>query len=728
MSSDQDFLQQLLATFKVELDERVESLNKSLLALEGGGDTAELVDQIFREAHSLKGAARAVEIKEIEEVAHVMETLLAEVKNGRPMTKPMFSVLFKSVDFFSAAMTARLAGGSLSEQEVHEFVEKIEKVRSGGDAAPIKKKTASSKAAKAGAGKLVQVEQGREAPATSESVPSSGTAKKQDSEPPPEVATGEESQPSAQTQVVELEPPPPTDPSTLDPDVPKRMGDNRRAGPEDRRKRDRRLDDALLAKETIRVSTSKLDSLLAQAGELLVAKIKISQLHEDIKGIYSATTQLEKFMAEMRRAMKSVLNGSSQKMYETGQERARAVSRTMKKFMKVFSVDMSRLHTLTSELQEEIKKIRMLPVGLVFDSFYRMVRDLCEVKKKQVVMTTGGGECALDKKLIEALKDPLMHLIRNAIDHGIESPDIRTRHGKPAQGKLHLSARQKGDIIIISVQDDGTGIDLDAVKQKAIKRGFMSEEEARTFSEREIINHIFKSGFSTSPIIDDISGRGIGLDVVRSAVERMNGTLDVTTIPGAGTTFIMQLPLTVSTFQGLLVRLGGQVFILPISSVEQIRRVSRSDIRRLGTSETIQIEDLPIQLARMARLLGLEESQKPPAEKLVAVILGSVEKRVAFLVDELLGEQEVILKSLSKPIIKVRYVAGATILGSGEIVMILNVAELVNASLQVHAPVRQTATRKQSIKRTKTVLVVDDSITTRMLEKNILETAGFHVL
>ncbi len=707
MSSDQDFLRQLLATFKVELDERLESLNKSLLELEqGGGNTAELIDQIFRDAHSLKGASRAVEIQEMEEVAHAMEALLSDAKQGKVLDKAIFSLLYKTLDFFTTAMDARIAGGSVPEADVKGWVARLEKARHEGaahDAKPAKRTRAS---------KVPPAVEHPQQPAPAPDAPAPPRAAPPAPEPPPASAS----------------PGPGTIPEP--PPVPLRSGDDRRMGAEDRRKRDRRLDDALLAKETIRVSTSSLDSLLAQSGELLITKLKIAQLYDELASIAGMSAHLEKSLAELRKVMRpSADGGPGTKQLDGAHEKSRSITRTVKRFNKEFVADTVRLHMLTRELQEDIKKIRMLPVGLVFDNFYRMVRDLCEVKKKQVVMATEGGDCALDKKLIEALKDPMMHLIRNAVDHGIESPEIRAQRGKPPQGRILLSARQKGDTIIITVEDDGAGINVEAVKQKAVKKGLLKAEEADALSQRDMVAYIFKPGFSTAPIIDDISGRGIGLDVVHAGVEKMQGSIDVVTELGSGTKFVMQLPLTVSTFQGLLVKVGGQAFILPITSVEQIKRIGQNEIRKLGSIETIQIDGTPIQITRLAAVMGLAEPERGAQERLTAVIVSSAEKRIAFLVDGLMGEQEVILKNLSRPLLRVRNVAGASILGNGQIVMILNVSELVNAT--PGAPIAARAAipeRRVRRKEGKTILVVDDSITTRMLEKNILETAGYRVL
>ncbi|MEW6365398.1 MAG: hybrid sensor histidine kinase/response regulator [Acidobacteriota bacterium] len=728
LPSDEDFLRQLLATFKVELDERLETLNRCLLQLEAGtGEPQDLVDQIFREAHSLKGAARAVEVKEVEEVAHAMEALLSEVKQGRAMDPNMFTILYGCVDFFTKAMEARLAGNTIGQEEVRSHVLDLENARVGFGAL----KPPSGPTPEAPSPDSQQL------PAHSKEKKTRPRGHRRDRT---EDAQPEAPQPppaAIKTEVPPAEPPARpvavaarADLRAAEAEAAPRLGANRRTGEEDRRRRDRRLDDALLAKETIRVSTAKLDTLLATSGELLITKIKVAQHQETLTGLSTGIASLEKQLAELRKILKPHGDGGGPgaRLAEACQERIRSLSRSVKRFRKEFHMDTARLHTLSREIQEEIKRIRMLPVGLLFDNFYRMVRDLSQVKGKQVVMTTEGGDCALDKKLIEALKDPLMHLIRNAIDHGIEAPQTRADQGKSPQGHIHLSARQKGDTIIISVEDDGMGINTEAVKQKAIKRGMLRAEDSETLSQRDILNFIFRPGFSTSPIVDDISGRGIGLDVVHTTVERLNGTLDVSSVPGQGARFIMQLPLTVSTFQGLLVKAGGQVFIFPIASVDQIRRIPPKEIRRLGSSETVQLGGLPVQLGRLAGVLGLQEAPRDPDEKLVVVVLGSAEKRVGFVVDELMGEQEVILKSFSRPLIRVRYLAGATILGNGMIVMILNVAELVNASSQPHPTAPPVPTRKPVDRPMRSILVVDDSITTRTLEKNILETAGYRVL
>lgn len=730
MSSDQDFLRQLLATFKVELDERLESLNKSLLELErGGGNTAELIDQIFRDAHSLKGAARAVEIQEMEEVAHAMEALLSDAKQGKALDKTIFSLLYKTLDFFTTAMDARIGGGSVPQADVKGWVARLEKARHEGaahDAKPARRTRASRPPA--------ATEHPQDPTPSIAAPPPDAPPLETPQRAAPQRAAPRSAAPQRAAPPPHPAPPPPAAATSVPADIPQpvppRSGDDRRVGADDRRKRDRRLDDALLAKETIRVSTSSLDSLLAQSGELLITKLKIAQLYDELSSIAGMSAHLEKSLAELRKVMRpSTDGGPGTKLLDGAHEKSRSITRTVKRFNKEFVTDTVRLHMLTRELQEDIKKIRMLPVGLVFDNFYRMVRDLCEVKKKQVVMATEGGDCALDKKLIEALKDPMMHLIRNAVDHGIESPEIRAQRGKPPQGRILLSARQKGDTIIITVEDDGAGINVEAVKQKAVKKGLLKAEEADALSQRDMVAYIFKPGFSTAPIIDDISGRGIGLDVVHAGVEKMQGSIDVVTELGSGTKFVMQLPLTVSTFQGLLVKVGGQAFILPITSVEQIKRIGQNEIRKLGSIETIQIDGTPIQITRLAAVMGLPEPERGAQERLTAVIVSSAEKRIAFLVDGLMGEQEVILKTLSRPLLKVRNIAGATILGNGQIVMILNVSELVSAI--PGAPIAARAVmpeRRVRRKEGKTILVVDDSITTRMLEKNILETAGYHVL
>ncbi|MFC1975551.1 chemotaxis protein CheW, partial [Chloroflexota bacterium] len=391
------------------------------------------------------------------------------------------------------------------------------------------------------------------------------------------------------------------------------------------------------------------------------------------------------------------------------------------------SNDTMRLSLIINELQEEIKRVRMLPLSTITTTFGRMVRDLAREQNKQVTLTIEGGETELDKRVLEQIKDPLIHLLRNAVDHGMETPAERERGNKPAGGHIVLSASQQGNRIVITVSDDGGGLDLEAIRMSATRKGLLRMGEADILNDAEAANLIFNSGLSTSNIITDISGRGVGMDVVRQNVEELHGTLEVEFEPDQGTTFTMTLPLTLASSRGLLVRAGEQTLALPLTSVERMLQIGSSSIASVEGKEAITYQGKPIAVARLADLLELPPKPSD-ADKLTVVIVAVAEKRLGLIVDDLVGEQEVVIKNLGKQLAKVAGFAGATLLGSGQVILVLHVADLIKLAAR-SKPRTLTITdadHKESDQR-KTILVVDDSITTRTLEKNILEAVGYEV-
>jgi two-component system chemotaxis sensor kinase CheA len=333
-------------------------------------------------------------------------------------------------------------------------------------------------------------------------------------------------------------------------------------------------------------------------------------------------------------------------------------------------------------------------------------------------------------KIIEELKDPLTHLLRNAVDHGIEVPEERRRAGKRPAGRLRLAATQKASSVVIEIEDDGAGIDLGRVRALALRRGFATEPELREMTDQQVLGLVFRPGFSTKGMITDLSGRGVGLDVVLTNIERMKGTITVSSERGRGSTFSIRLPITLATAQALLVRVSGQTFALPLAAVEVIGEVGLEQVTSVESREAILVEGVPTALVRLNEILRLPEPgvQLQGGEKAPVVVLGSTDECVAFLVDELLGEHEVVVKGLAPPLRRVRNVSGATILGDGAVVLILNIFDLIKASQKVRGLWLSDKRRAEAGRRGPSrVLVVDDSVTTRLLEKGILESNGFEV-
>ncbi len=413
----------------------------------------------------------------------------------------------------------------------------------------------------------------------------------------------------------------------------------------------------------------------------------------------------------------------------SNEEHLKALSAEMNNLLRRFASDYGRLALLTDDLQDGVRRVRMLPIATIFDLFPRMVRDLAREQGKEVALHIVGADTEVDRQVLETMKDPLIHLLRNAMDHGIEPPDRREAAGKPRRGTVRLQAAQNGNTIVLEVADDGAGIDLEAVRRAAIARGLLTAQEAAGLSDRETVQLIFRSGLSTLPQVTDLSGRGVGLDVVRENLKRLHGIVKVDTAPGQGTTFTLTLPLTMATSHVLLVEVAGQMVAVPTTTVERILRVDATSVGSIEGKPAIRANGQSLPLVSLAQVLELPRAKAPLVadQKIPVVVLGVVERRMAFRVDGLQGTQEVVIKSLGRQLSQARNVAGATILGTGQVVMILNVADLIKSAQIGPAVAAPSPVETREVAR-RPVLVVDDSITTRTLEKNILENAGYQVL
>jgi two-component system chemotaxis sensor kinase CheA len=382
---------------------------------------------------------------------------------------------------------------------------------------------------------------------------------------------------------------------------------------------------------------------------------------------------------------------------------------------------------MVDELLDSSKKLLMLPCATFLNVLPKLVRDLCRDQSKEVELVVRGGAVEIDKRILEEMKDPLIHLVRNSIDHGVERPDERTRQGKPGRATITVSVMQvDGNKVEITVSDDGAGIAVEKVKAAAVKHGLVSTADARHLDETGTLALMFLSGVTTSPIITEISGRGLGLAIVREKAEKLGGRVAVQTQAGQGTTLQILLPLTLATFRGTLVQAAGQAFVIPTTNIERVGRVRVAEIKTVENNETIALDGRAVALVRLANVLELPAGAATEDEPvwLTFVVVTSGEKRIAFGVEAVLGAQEVLVKTLRKPLVRVRNIVGATVLGSGAAVLILNVADLLLSAVKVRPVAKSMPTR---VVERKALLVVEDSITSRMLLKNILESAGYRV-
>jgi two-component system, chemotaxis family, sensor kinase CheA len=501
--------------------------------------------------------------------------------------------------------------------------------------------------------------------------------------------------------------------------------------------------------ETVRVATSKLDALMAQVGELLAARIGAEHRMAEVRTLFESLLEIEESWHKTRpaRTLELALEGDETALVEArhlveflerSDDKMRDVRGGLGELRRKFEADSRRMAQVTTDLQDDVRRTRMLPVSTIFDSFPRMVRDMTRELSKEVKLTIEGGETEVDKQVLEQLRSPLTHMVRNCVDHGMEAPDAREAAGKPREGKVVLAAYQRAADLVIEVVDDGAGIDVEKVKAKAVEKGLITAENAEGMSEREALWLIFRSGFSTKQEVTDLSGRGVGMDVVREHIERLHGMIDLESTLGEGSKFTLSVPLSVATTRCLLVEAGDQTFGIPITNVERIVRLSAEDIGHTEGHEAIRIDERPMALLRLGDVLGvpsdLSETSNQPA-----IILGSADRRAAFLVDGLLGAQEIATKTLPKPLVRVRHIAAATIVGTGEVVPILNVLDLLRASASPKAiGHRPQATPPKAETKTKakapaapadkqSILVVDDSVTIRTFEKALLEAAGYDV-
>ena len=341
-----------------------------------------------------------------------------------------------------------------------------------------------------------------------------------------------------------------------------------------------------------------------------------------------------------------------------------------------FNEQIEYLESVTTNLHESVMKVRMVPIESVVSKFPRMIRELSKKLDKKMELYMTGEETELDRTVVDEIGDPLMHLLRNSADHGLESAEVRAQRGKPEVGSIFLDAYQDGNNVVIEVRDDGNGIDTEAVKQKAIERGVITPEQAESMNEKDIIGLLFHAGFSTSTKVTDVSGRGVGLDVVKSKIESLSGEVEVKSKLGEGSTWIIRLPLTLAIIQALMVIVGGEKYAISLGSIQTIEDINPAEIKLVGNNEVINLRGNVIPLVRLSKELDIE-SQKSPEENMVVVIVKKGEKLAGLVVDELIGQQEIVIKSLGKYINKCKIISGATILGDGEVALILDANALI---------------------------------------------------
>ena len=700
-------LKQLMATFQAELEEHLSTLNKGLLALEKNPTSEErdnLLTNIFRAAHSLKGASRAVNLGDIEAIAHRMEGALAIIqKEGRPFKAYHVDAFLEALDTISASMTAHVRGEGLQDAIITALLVRLDAVISGEEKpdAPLAKDTPAK---------------------TEENLSKSPCY----------------GSPSVDTSIIHSEPATdarlssPSDSKTPPATQHTSISTGKMGSQQHMTSRPAAGDD------TIRVATAKLDTLMGGLGELMVVRMRTEQILEQMKSLQHRTVRWQKNWRKIRPHFNCLRRKKAEEFegdiaglldfLESNEAELKDLSTELNVLMGSLKNDRNYLHLVTDDLQNGIRNARMLPIATLFDIFPRMVRDLARDFGKDIVIEMTGQETEADRQALELMKDPLIHIVRNAVDHGLETPEERLSIGKPRYGTIRICAEQRGNNLVLTVSDDGRGINLEGVRQTAVDNGLISLEKAAELDDKEIVELIFFSGLSTARQVTDISGRGVGMDAVRGNLEQMRGLIQVDTLPGAGTAFTLILPLTLATSHVLLVRVGRKETVaLPMMNVERMLRVNPEQIKSIEGYPAIYAEGRPLPLISLSHVLELGTADQPltPDAKIPVVIVSVVERRIALRVDAFLSTQQVVIKSLGKQLRRVRNIGGVTILGDGQLVTVVNIADVMKS---IHTrSVASVALPIITIESRRRVVVVDDSFTTRTLEKHILENAGYDV-
>lgn len=694
-----EFRKRLLQTFKTEAAEHLATISAGLVELERMPPIEvqmEVVETIYRESHSLKGAARAVNIPGIESVCQALESVFAAWKQRTVgYSRELFDTLYLAADMIRSMLLSMESGAAPTDfGELSRLVRELGRFETGGPSVRIL------------SGRFDKLDKGRAAEEPGEA-PSAPVAEKPDHDPQ---KAGRKSEPVR------------TAPAQAAP---------RRGLPRERN----------IGAETVRISTDKLGALLLEAEEMIPVKLAA---RKEAGGLNELASMVEELKSRCATAARDVLpthlvasatkdSGpahSSSRLHEFfnwAETHIRQIEKKARDSQKRASANSKALERRVNSILGDMKDAMMLPFSTLLESFPLLVREMASSEGKEADFIAEGETVEIDRRILEEMKDALIHLVRNSVGHGIERAAEREVFKKPRRATIKISvAHLDGNRAEITVSDDGAGIDAQKVREAALKSGLVTGEEAGALTNEEALPLIYASGVSTSPIITDISGRGLGLAIVREKVERLGGSIALETAKGAGTAFRITLPLTVATFRGVLVETEGHTLIIPTGSIDRTLRVRRSDIKTVEGKETITVKGEPLSFAWLGAALDLPRKKKKtdPGAFATVIVISSGERTIAFGVDSLIDEQEVLVKGLGKQLSRVRNISGAAILGSGRPVPIINVPDLMRSAVRARAEAPAPAFESE---RTRSVLVVEDSITSRMLLKNILEGAGYLV-
>ena len=690
-----DEFQEILQDFLVESFELVEKLDEDLVELESNPEDLELLNGIFRVAHTVKGASSFLNFDVLTHLTHHMEDVLNKARHGDLILTPdIMDVVLESIDLMKELLNVIRDTSADAGVDVAACVARLDKVSGGTgevetpaavEAAPepvVEKAPAAEEEEldydsmdpdeiEAEIERLLNQRQDEDKAkraakiAAGESVPDMPVTPSEEPEPEPTIETA---------------PPPPPPPPAPKPVTPK-AEEPKAAAPAKRA--------PATVEQTIRVDVKRLDHLMNLIGELVLAKNRLIKINDDVEERYEG----EEFLEELNQVV-------------------------------------SIVSLVTTDLQIAVMKTRMLPIGKVFNKFPRMIRDLSRELSKDIELIISGEDTELDKSIVEEIGDPLVHIIRNSCDHGVETPAIRTAAGKDAKGTIDLKAYNEGNQIVIQIDDDGKGLDTDMLKNKSLEKGIITEKEADNMSDKEAFGLIFKPGFSTAAAVTSVSGRGVGMDVVKTNIEKLNGMIDIESTLGSGTSIKLKIPLTLAIIQALLVGVQEEYYAIPLASVLETVRISTDEIYTVEGKSVMRLRDEVLSLVHIGDIFEVERILDG-SEHAYVVVLGLGTSKIGLIVDTLVGQEEIVIKSLGDYLKGIEGIAGATIRGDGGVTLIVDVVALMQMAKNVKATALiessssgSAASNEKSKASDYTVMIVDDSKTDRTIMRKALEPMG----
>ncbi|MFP6101241.1 chemotaxis histidine kinase/response regulator CheAY2 [Helicobacter pylori] len=704
-----DDLQEIMEDFLIEAFEMNEQLDQDLVELEHNPEDLDLLNRIFRVAHTIKGSSSFLNLNILTHLTHNMEDVLNRARKGEiKITPDIMDVVLRSIDLMKTLLvTIRDTGSDTNngkENEIEEAVKQLQaitsqnlegaKETSGTKEAPQKENKEEAKGeAKENKAKAPTAENpASDNPLADE--PDLDYANMSAEEVEAEIErllnkrqeADKERRAQKKQEAKQEVTPTKEPPKTETPKAPKTETKAKAKADTEENKAP-----SIGVEQTVRVDVRRLDHLMNLIGELVLGKNRLIRIYSDVEERYDG----EKFLEELNQVVSSI-------------------------------------SAVTTDLQLAVMKTRMQPVGKVFNKFPRMVRDLSRELGKSIELIIEGEETELDKSIVEEIGDPLIHIIRNSCDHGIEPLEERRRLNKPETGKVQLSAYNEGNHIVIKISDDGKGLDPVMLKEKAVEKGVISERDAEGMSDREAFNLIFKPGFSTAKVVSNVSGRGVGMDVVKTNIEKLNGIIEIDSEVGVGTTQKLKIPLTLAIIQALLVGVQEEYYAIPLSSVLETVRISQDEIYTVDGKSVLRLRDEVLSLVRLSDIFKVDAILESNSDVYV-VIIGLADQKIGVIVDYLIGQEEVVIKSLGYYLKNTRGIAGATVRGDGKITLIVDVGAMMDMAKSIKVNITTLMNESENTKSKNSpsdyiVLAIDDSSTDRAIIRKCLKPLGITLL